>query len=436
MKKIIVICFLVLTIIILLYSSHALAEAKTIYPDLSLLSNERRFNEYPGLLTSPSRPDWDYTDLSVDFVRVYDPSINPGTVYLGGVVTYTIEVYNSSLFFATNVIITDTLTAGLSFVSVSPECSESGSIVTCHLYSLGAFDSYYFTIVAIAPAAPGPLVNSAVVTSRQTDLNPADNYDTFITKVCSLADIQIGISDTPDPVLVNGIVTYTLTITNNGPEFTIGSVTNWIPWLSTLDHTSPGCGFDGQYVVTCDFGNLNPGESTQLIIVVIAPSQAAEIGDHAQTDGYYFDSNYDNNLYTELTIVGSAVADVQITSMIDAPDPVPMGRYLTYYINVYNAGPGDAESITMQDPIPEGTELFDAPMCGYNNRIVYCGYYILPAYDSVTYTITVIAPSVVGIITNTASVSGWYVDPDNSNDTVTEDTTVGYHKIYITLISR
>jgi uncharacterized repeat protein (TIGR01451 family) len=83
----------------------------------------------------------------------------PGSVPGGSDFTYKIKVSNSASATgtATGVSVTDQLPAGVSFVSSTPECSESAGMVTCTgLPDIPAGGSKVVKIVVTAGSAPAP----------------------------------------------------------------------------------------------------------------------------------------------------------------------------------------------------------------------------------------------------------------------------------------
>jgi uncharacterized repeat protein (TIGR01451 family) len=72
-----------------------------------------------------------------DLVITKTESSDP--VAVGEPLTYTLVVTNTGIVTATGIIVTDTLPAGVTFVSATPSqgsCSESGGVVTCYLHLL------------------------------------------------------------------------------------------------------------------------------------------------------------------------------------------------------------------------------------------------------------------------------------------------------------
>jgi uncharacterized repeat protein (TIGR01451 family) len=109
---------------------------------------------------------------------------SPDPVTVGDNLTYTITVTNRGPDPATNVVVTDTLPSGVTFVSASPGCVHSAGVVTCNLGTIPAGDSVTITIV-VTPTAPGTISNTATVTSDTLDPNTANNSDAEPTEVQS-----------------------------------------------------------------------------------------------------------------------------------------------------------------------------------------------------------------------------------------------------------
>jgi uncharacterized repeat protein (TIGR01451 family)/CSLREA domain-containing protein len=122
------------------------------------------------------RPLAEQADLEISKADSPDP------VTVGDNLTYTITVINNGPDPATNVVVTDTLPSGVTFVSASPGCVHSAGVVTCNLGNIPAGDSVTITIV-VTVTAPGTISNTATVTSDTLDPNTANNSDTEPTEV-------------------------------------------------------------------------------------------------------------------------------------------------------------------------------------------------------------------------------------------------------------
>ena len=92
----------------------------------------------------------------------------------GTQVPYTITVTNTGPVVAPAVVVTDTLPAGLSYVSSVPACTATGQVVTCPLGDLAAGTSATIDLVTLAqgplPVVGGQVVNVAVVVGSEFEL--------------------------------------------------------------------------------------------------------------------------------------------------------------------------------------------------------------------------------------------------------------------------
>lgn len=105
---------------------------------------------------------------------VSEPAPQPGET-----VTYTLNVVNDGAATAINVVLSDALPNGLTFVSASPSsanCSNSLQNVSCNLgdLALGASTTVFVNVQIDANAA-NSLVNGASVTSKTFDNDTSNN---------------------------------------------------------------------------------------------------------------------------------------------------------------------------------------------------------------------------------------------------------------------
>jgi uncharacterized repeat protein (TIGR01451 family) len=122
------------------------------------------------------RPLAEQADLEISKADSPDP------VTVGDNLTYTITVTNRGPDPATNVVVTDTLPSGVTFVSASPGCVHAAGVVTCNLGNIPTGGSVAITIV-VTVTAPGTISNTATVTSDTLDPNTANNSDAEPTEV-------------------------------------------------------------------------------------------------------------------------------------------------------------------------------------------------------------------------------------------------------------
>lgn len=269
--------------------------------------------------------------------------------------------------------------------------------------------------------------------------------DEFVGAALPSADLGVTKTDSPDPVTGGENVTYSITVTNSGPDDASGVTVSdtldaTVTFVSAIFNQGNPCTTSGSpVVVTCVLGALASGNSTPGTIVVTSPTVEAVSGiaNSVTVSGNEADPNSANNTAQEGTTVvppaGPAMADLSITKL-DAPDPVfSAGPDLTYTITVENAGPDPATGVTVSDSLPPGltfqsasTTVGQCDATPDSGGTLSCSLGDLAVTSNATVTI-VVTPDIViepTTITNSATVTGAEEDPTPGNNTATADTVV------------
>ena len=153
--------------------THTYAAAGT-YTVTLMAFGECGISQAQAVVTVAEAPD--EADLSVT-------KAGPATVDVGDTVTYTLTVANAGPDAAVNVVMTDALPEGVTFVSATSPCVEAEGVVTCELGDLVSGGSVVIEIVVTAPDVAGTLSNTAAVTSDTLDPDETNNTDSFDTLV-------------------------------------------------------------------------------------------------------------------------------------------------------------------------------------------------------------------------------------------------------------
>jgi len=385
----------------------------------------------------------DNTNFTLDFGFVPNVDVSvvktgtPATVLAGNQITYTMTVSNGGPAAADNVVLTDVLPVGTTFVSVvssqGTSANNSGTI-NANLGTIAAGGSATVTLVVTAASSLADnetVSNTATVTSDYLDTNPANNTSTLVTNVDRLVDLAITKTDSPDPVLVNGQLTYTLSVINNGPSNASGVViTDVIPATLTIVSATSASATANTVgnTVTFTVGNLNSGSTaTATIVVSVNDITITTVANTATVTSTETDSNNANNSSTTNTAV-TPVADLRIAKT-DSVDPVIAGGTMSYTLTVTNDGPSAATNVVVTDVLPADLTFNSATASqgtvANASGTVTANLGNLANGASATVTINVtVSPSATGTISNTATVTGTQTDDDATNNSDTENTAV------------
>jgi uncharacterized repeat protein (TIGR01451 family) len=285
-------------------------------------------------------------------------------------------------------------------------------------------------------ALPGTTItNNASINTLTVDPDNANNAAQSETTIEDEADLTITKTDSPDPAIAGDQLTYTLTYDNLGPsDATSVTVTDVLPTGVTLVSSVPdqgSCDVLGG-TVTCDVGDVASADPAGQIVIVVEVDPSTPDGstltNTASIAGAEVDQDPTNNSTTADTTVGTE-ADVSLTKG-DSPDPVTAGEELTYTLTFANAGPSDAQTVSVVDGLPSGVSFVSATpdqgSCSEAGGTVTCALGTLQAGTGGQVVIVVdVDPSTPpGTITNVATANLGTADPDFGNNSVSEGTSV------------
>jgi len=171
-----------------------------------------------------------HADLSVNLTA------SPNPVVFGSNLTYRIAVTNRGPDTATNVVVSDTLPAGLNWVGATPSqgtCSFATGVVTC---AVGDMPPGAIALINVltTPATLEKITNLVTVASDVGDLNGTNNVSSNVVTV-----IELGIFSTVAPVNIldaGPSTPYPSVITVSGVTGVVSKVT---VTLADLSHTFP-----------------------------------------------------------------------------------------------------------------------------------------------------------------------------------------------------
>jgi len=298
-------------------------------------------------------------------------SDDPDPVDAGGQIDYTIVYTVTGNQYAPNVIVVDTIPEHSTYVPGScsgAPCVEDGGVITWTLGTLTPPDSgtLNFSVDVASPLPNGTSLFNFVTISDDDEVTAGDYEETTVS---SDHELTITKSDDPyDPVQAGELLTYTIEYsvptTGNEPapnvviEDTTPEHTTFYTATGGLSIEDPGEGGTG--VVRWHLGDLNPGESGQVILVVRVDdplpndtllNNTATISDD---DGESADDSETTTVHSTHTFV---------LEKYDTPDPVNPDQIINYTLHWEVTGNEAAQNIVITDTIPANTVFESCSGC-------------------------------------------------------------------------
>lgn len=182
------------------------------------------------------------------------------------------------------------------------------------------------------------------------------------------ADLAVTKSASPDIATADSNLTYTIQVTNVGPDNAdSATLADTIPGGTTFVSLDAPAGWNCSTPNVGDTGAVNCTDDVSLavnaiqtfMLVVHVDASAAPgtfINNTATVSSATPDPNDENNSATASNIVGAAGADMGVTQAVNS-ETVVAGRNIVYQIHVTNAGPAAAVKASLSDTLP-GTLTF------------------------------------------------------------------------------
>ena len=265
------------------------------------------------------------------------------------------------------------------------------------------------------------------------------------------ADLGVTKTDSPDPVAPQDNITYTITVTNSGPDAAtnvemndiVPTGTTFVSFAQnsgpTFTLSTPPAGTNG--TVTASIASLPSGAGgTSTFTMVVNVNEdtlpTTTIFNTATVSSSTADPNGANDSATATTDV-SPEADLAVTKADDGGAVLP-GDNITYTITLNNNGPNTAHNVQLSDPLPPGTTFVSASQTGTapfalttpavgGTGTVTATRSTLASGEGQTFTLVVKVDSGVALgttLSNTASASSATPDPTSGNSSDTETTEV------------
>ncbi|WP_312429810.1 SdrD B-like domain-containing protein [Lacrimispora sp.] len=351
----------------------------------------------------------------------------------GEPLNYTIVVENFGPNAAEDVLLMDSIPNSI----LNPEYSIDGGITFNPwpgFLDLGTLLAGAERIIIIrgtvSPTAAGIIINTATVSSPTPDPNPENNTSTTETPILTPARADVSITKTarPNPVAPGEMITFTLVVSNAGPNTAENVIVNdnISPSITEPVFSIDGGATFNPWLGSLNIGALPAGESRTIIIRgTVAESASGCINNTAIAISATPDPNLFNNVASLCVAVAAGEeteADVSVKKFANKKEAC-RGELVEFTIVVSNAGPADAQNVVLTDSL---ANILKKPMFSLDD-----GFAFQPWPGSVNLgTIPAGTSRVVLIkgcirqtcsckIINTAQVSSTTPDPDLNNNTST-----------------
>jgi uncharacterized repeat protein (TIGR01451 family) len=261
----------------------------------------------------------------------------------GGQVTFTVVVKNTS---AVDSVTIDKLVDNVyGDLAGKGTCGALiGKVLQPDDHAAGGADEASCSFGA-AVNGPGGSTHTDVVTvdGHDDDGKPVSAHDDATVAITPLIDLYVTKDDLPDPVQLNGRLTYTIVVGNNGPDAaTEVTLADPLPVGTTFVSVSTTKGTcTGGALITCSLGTVAKGETVTITLVVTA-NKAGTISNTVTVVGKEPESNTANNRATAPTLVVAPVVRKPQRAVCDSftatPKSLTVGKRSTIVVRVTASG--------------------------------------------------------------------------------------------------
>jgi len=328
--------------------------------------------------------------------------------------TYTITLTNNDNATAFNVTVNDTYPAGVTFITSSPPATVGDNFFALGNITVGQTATINITVLVNSVPNGTVLVNDYVLTHVRGSGIDFNITNSTTTTVFALPNVTTNKTDNIDPIIKGQLLNYTIFITNDGEEAAYNTtvIETYPAGTSFVNSTiSPSSG-NNIFLI----GNISPNETANITITLLVNTSVANNTVINNTYEVNFTGFLGNQLsvsnLTNTTVLG--FPDL-IISKTDSPDPVTFGGTLVYTINVLNNGDETANNTLVADIFPANVSYVSSSIAPLDANSTY-DLGNLVSGQSVSFTITVLAPTITSTIVNSINVS--FINATGVNTTI------------------
>ncbi|MET3942563.1 putative repeat protein (TIGR01451 family) [Paenibacillus sp. PvP094] len=297
-------------------------------------------------------------------------SASVSDVAVGETFTYTVVTTNGGIQPINNVILTDSLPAGTSFVPGSVTVrggavasANPNSGISIGTLTAGSSATVTFQLTVQALPASGSLLNRASVSYSSGAFTGISNSNSITTPVYQPI-IAINKSASQTNATLGDQLAYTLVVTNSGNIAAQVTVTDTIPTGLTFvpnSVTVNGTARPGTSPLTgITLGSLSPGATATVVFratLNTLPSPPTLENQGTATYTYQLPSgrNLSGSSQSNIVRISASAPNISISKTVNIPDAT-VGDILTYTVIATNAGISAVQNLVISDT-PSGSEF-------------------------------------------------------------------------------
>ncbi|MEO8035849.1 MAG: DUF11 domain-containing protein, partial [Acidobacteriota bacterium] len=385
----------------------------------------------------------------------------PAAGTAGTPIDYSITIASAGPDPAAAAVLSDTLPAGTTFVSLTPSTGPSFSCSTPTPGNSGTVNCVFPTLASGASAiftlrvqlggglTTGTIVtNTATASSATADPTPGNDSQSASTTVTATADVSV-VKTGPATATAGSTIPYSITVMNSGPSDAANTtITDVVPagttFVSITQSTGPlfSCS-NVAGTVTCSIPSLVNGASATFTLTVNNGAGTGTVTNTATVASTTSDSNGPNNS-SSTSANATTSADLAVTK--SGPANAGPASVVHYIVTVRNNGPSTASTVTLSDTVPSGSTFTSlsqtagptfsctTPAVGGTGAVV-CTIGSLPNGSVATFDIGVSTTATGGVtLTNIATASSATSDPVPPNNSATATTIVAAGSADLTIV--
>lgn len=344
---------------------------------------------------------------------------NPDPVTAGTRLTYSFTVTNLGPADAQNALLTHILPANVHVQSADAtaggQCQINGGAVSCEWQQVQAFDQAAATI-AVVPQQPGTLATQTEVGADTPDPDLSNNTagtSVTVQAAATSADLSLNKSVSPSEIEVNESSTFTLQISNAGPNAASAvTVTDTMPAGLVIDSVSVTGGGQCDHSVAsvqCAWTAIPAGVQETVSIQVTAVA-AGTFTNSASVTSETPDPAPENSTDSVTLVVhpidnGRPVADLFMVKHA-TPESTVVGQPILFSFDVVNNGPDAATDVRLRDMLPSAISILSVSadsdgICTASGNRIDCGWAEVDVGQTVR-AVLVVTSEVPGTYTNAA----------------------------------